>query len=106
MDDTPRRVVGRFTLPPLASRAFTKGREWPWPSRTATCSGEELLRSCRRVEAARDGIELVFALDAVRLLRALHLTTAGHYHVLPAHAAQLYEPEVFGHTAAASFAVW
>ena len=37
---------------------------------------------------------------------ALHLTTPGHYHVLPAHAAQLYEPEVFGHTAEASFGVW
>jgi alpha-2-macroglobulin len=37
---------------------------------------------------------------------ALHLTTPGVYHVLPAHAAQLYEPEVFGHTAEASFAVW
>ena len=37
---------------------------------------------------------------------ALHLTTPGLYHVLPAHAAQLYEPEVFGHTPEASFAVW
>src|SRR2546427_8510692 len=37
---------------------------------------------------------------------ALHLTTPGLYHVLPAHAAQLYEPEVFGHTSETSFAVW
>jgi uncharacterized protein YfaS (alpha-2-macroglobulin family) len=36
---------------------------------------------------------------------ALHLTTPSHYHVLPAHAAQLYEPEVFSHTAEASCAV-
>jgi uncharacterized protein YfaS (alpha-2-macroglobulin family) len=35
----------------------------------------------------------------------IHLTTPGHYHVLPAHAAQLYEPEVFGHTAEASITV-
>jgi uncharacterized protein YfaS (alpha-2-macroglobulin family) len=38
--------------------------------------------------------------------QALHLTTPGLYHVLPAHAAQLYKPEVFGHTAEAGFAVW
>ena len=37
---------------------------------------------------------------------ALHLTTPDLCHVLPAHAAQIYEPEVFGHTPEASFAVW
>jgi hypothetical protein len=34
------------------------------------------------------------------------LTTPDLYHVLLAHAAQLYEPEVFGHTSEAGFAVW
>ena len=37
---------------------------------------------------------------------ALHLTTPGLYHVLPAHAAQLYEPEVFGQTSDVGFAGW
>ena len=35
----------------------------------------------------------------------IHLTTPGVYHVLPAHAQQMYEPEVFGHTAVGSFTV-
>ena len=37
---------------------------------------------------------------------ALHLTTPGLYHVLPAHAAPLDEPEVFGQTSDVGFAVW
>lgn len=35
----------------------------------------------------------------------IHLTTPGTYHVLPASAAQVYAPEVFGHTALRSFVV-
>jgi DNA-directed RNA polymerase specialized sigma24 family protein len=94
--------------------AWRHAQEWPGPeARRAWLAGiarHRCLRWARRRCRERARLIQVDAEPDAPVTRAFRaiadVTMPGLYHVLPAHAAQLDEPEVFGQTSDVGFAVW
>ena len=101
VDERQRGVVLRFGK---FDRIMTPGAnfKWPWPVESVT------MIDATNVEKLDDQVRLF----ATRLGEGHHefayivrATTAGAYSTAPAHAEEMYEPEVFGRTATAAIDV-